>query len=254
MPLVYGGNGMEEIKINEDLNYVHLISGGLDSTYSLMALTKDIIKQKKPRSSISPVFFDYGQHAAEAEYACSLNAVNKTAEEFGANTIIKQPVHISLRSQLFQWCNNVAFTGIETDDETCEIQNRNMVLISSLASYLFACAENQKVESTYFEIHSGFKDGEMPNCNSKFFDKLCELLLLYKPKYKTNIDVLPNLNRQQVINKMKKLLRGSEIKLKQFKGITISCYAPKNGNPCGSCWKCNKLKEEKVFDIRYGLA
>ena len=53
---------------------------------------------------------------------------------------------------------------------------------------------------------------------------------------------------------MKELLRGSEIKLKEFKGITISCYAPQNGKPCGLCWKCKKLKEEKVFDIRYSLS
>jgi hypothetical protein len=47
---------MEEIKINDKLNYVHLISGGLDSSYSLMKLTKSIIKGEKPRFEGSPVF------------------------------------------------------------------------------------------------------------------------------------------------------------------------------------------------------
>jgi 7-cyano-7-deazaguanine synthase in queuosine biosynthesis len=61
---------MEEIEINDKLNYVHLISGGLDSTYSLMKLTKSIIKGKKPRFEVSPVFFNYGQYAADAEFKC----------------------------------------------------------------------------------------------------------------------------------------------------------------------------------------
>jgi 7-cyano-7-deazaguanine synthase in queuosine biosynthesis len=244
---------MEEITINDKLNYVHLISGGLDSTYSLMKLTKSIIRGKKPRFAVSPVFFNYGQYAADAEFKCCEKVVNKIASEFGVSDLLHRPLNISLCSGLFQWCKNVAFTGIEIGDETCEIQNRNMVLISILASYLFACAENQKIESTNFEIHSGFKDGEMPDCKSEFFNKLSDLLSVYKPHYTIKLGLLPNLNRQQVINKMKKLLRGSEIKLKEFMRITISCYAPQNGKPCGLCWKCKKLKEEKVFDIRYSL-
>ncbi len=149
---------------------------------------------------------------------------------------------------------NRRIIGLFTPPVTCEIQNRNIVLFSILASYLFACAENQRIESTYFEIHSGFKNGEMPDCNSEFFKKFCELLNIYKPNYQMKVEVLPDINRQKVINKMKKLLGGSESKLKEFKRLTISCYAPKNGKPCGSCWKCKKLKEEKVFKDRYGLS
>jgi hypothetical protein len=82
-----------------------------------------------------------------------------------------------------------------------------MVLISILASFLFACTENQKIESTCFEIHSGFKDGEMPDCKSEYFNKLSDLLWVYKPCYTIKLELLPKLKRQQVINKMKKLLR-----------------------------------------------
>jgi 7-cyano-7-deazaguanine synthase in queuosine biosynthesis len=237
---------MKEIKINKELNYIHLISGGLDSTYSLMALTKAIMEEKKPRSIVAPVFFNYGQYAAKDEYECALTVVNKVAEEFDAISIVEKPIKISLRSGLFHWCNNVAFTGKEIGDTTCEIQNRNMVLVSVLASYLFACAENQKINKTHFEIHSGFKNGEMRDCNSAFFNKMSELLSIYNPNYKMTLHLLPNLKRQQVINKMKRLLKGDENKLKQFKGITISCYSPKNGKACGLCWKCQQLKSKKL--------
>ena len=100
---------MEEIKINGKLNYVHLISGGLDSTYSLMKLTKSIIKGKKPRFEVSPVFFDYGQYAAEAEFKCCLNVVNKIASEFKVSDLLHKPFNISLRANLFQWCKKCSF-------------------------------------------------------------------------------------------------------------------------------------------------
>jgi 7-cyano-7-deazaguanine synthase in queuosine biosynthesis len=245
---------MEEIQVEKAMNYVHLISGGLDSTYSLMSLVKDILKSKKPKSKINPVFFDYGQYAAESEYHCAKRAVEKIIDEFDANTILENPIHISLRSQLFTWCKNVAFTGIEVGDKSCEIQNRNIVLLSVLASYLFACAERQNIESTVFEIHSGFKNGEMHDCNEDFFHAFCMLMGAYKPNYQIRVMVLPSIGRQKMINKMKKLLKGSESKLHEFKQLTISCYAPVNGKPCGRCWKCNKLKEEKTFDERYGLS
>lgn len=237
---------MEEITVNEGLNYVHLISGGLDSTYSLMDLTRSIMKEEKLRSVIYPIFFDYGQFAAVDEYSCAKKVVSKVIAEYNAGTILYMPKHISLRSDLFGWCRNVAFTGTEVGDATCEIQNRNMVLFSVLASYLFACAENQKISKSKFEVYSGFKEREMPDCNSEFFGKLSQLLSLYKPNFEIAIILLPDFKRQQVVNKMKKLLKGSEVKLKQFKAATISCYSPQNGKACGLCWKCKQLNKETL--------
>ena len=37
---------MKEIQVEKNLNYIHLISGGLDSTYSLMLLLKNIRKER----------------------------------------------------------------------------------------------------------------------------------------------------------------------------------------------------------------
>ncbi len=98
---------MDEIKINDTLNYVHLFSGGLDSTYSLMKLTNSITKGKKPRFEVSPVFFDYGQYAAKDEFESCSKVVNKITSEFGVSDLLHKPLHISLRSDIFHWCKNV---------------------------------------------------------------------------------------------------------------------------------------------------
>jgi 7-cyano-7-deazaguanine synthase in queuosine biosynthesis len=237
---------MIEIKVNKELNYIHLLSGGLDSTYALMVLIKDIKERKKPRSIITPVFIDYGHYAAKAEFACVKKVAAKIITEFDAKSILKEPLYISLRSELFQWCKSEAMIGRDIGKGTCEIQNRNMVLVSILASYLFASAENQKIEKTVFEIHSGFKDGEMPDCNLLFFELLKCLLLVYKPNYKMNFIILQNISRQQIFKKMKRLLKGNESKLQQFKDMIISCYSPKeDGSACGKCWKCRNIKKHK---------
>lgn len=244
---------MNEVLVDKEHNYVHLISGGLDSTYSLLKLAKDVKKEKKPKYPIHPIFFDYGQFAANTEWKSVLSVVKYISSHLDMSNTIANPVQISLRSDLFKWCKNVAFTGEEVGDKTCEIQNRNMILISVLASYLFACAENQKVNHTSFEVHSGFKNGEMPDCNRGFFDSLAGILLTYRKKYKIKFEIMDNTDRQGIINRTKKLLRGSEEELKRVLRMTISCYSPINGKPCGSCWKCNKLKKDKIYSARYAL-
>lgn len=237
---------MEEIKIGAGINYIHIFSGGLDSTYSLLKLAKEIGKGQKTEGGIHPVFFDYGQAAANNEWRSVQNAIkfiSSALNNMGAK--IDNPVSINLRSGLFTWCGNVAFTGIEVGDEIPEIQNRNMVLISVLASYLYACAENQKIPSAMFEVHSGFKDGEMADCNRGFFDDISKLLYSYKKNYEINFILLNNMKRQTIINKTKKLLGGKEKLVENILAITTYCYSAVDGKSCGVCWKCKKIEEEK---------
>jgi len=86
------------------------------------------------------------------------------------------------------------------------------------------------------------------------FKKLENILEDYKEHYRITFEIMDNIDRQKIINKTKKLLKGSEKELKRILKMTISCYSPIGREPCGSCWKCNKLKEEKVYSARYGLA
>lgn len=237
---------MEEIKIGAGINYIHVFSGGLDSTYSLLKLAKRIGKSKNLEDRIHPVFFDYGQAAAKNERRSVQNVIkfiSSASNNMGAK--IDNPIEINLHSELFSWCNNVAFTGIEVGDRIPEIPNRNMVLISVLASYLYACAENQKIPSAIFEVHSGFKDGEMPDCNRAFFDNISKLLSSYKRDYKIEFILMDNMKRQTIIGKTKKLLGGSEKLVKNILAITTYCYSAVDGKPCKVCWKCKQIEKEK---------
>jgi len=246
---------MQEVQVDKIRNYIHLLSGGLDSTYALLKLATDIDRGKKEEHQIQPIFIDYGQAVAkyEAESARDVTAFIRT--RLGEARLLLDPIHICLRSDLFTWCNNVAFTGAEVGDETCEIQNRNMVLVSIVASYLMACAKNQGVGTTIFEIHSGLKDGEMRDSKRSFFDRLEDLLREYSGQYAFKVELIPESTRDKICAQTKHLLKGSELQLKQLLALTVSCYSPINGRkPCGHCLKCRTMKQEKKFARLSGLS
>jgi 7-cyano-7-deazaguanine synthase in queuosine biosynthesis len=246
---------MHEIQVDKTKNYIHLFSGGLDSTYALLKLVTDVYKGKKEKHQIQTIFIDYGQHVAQYEGESVQDVTNFIRSILGETDFLLDPIHISLRSDLLTWCNNVAFTGKEVGDETCEIQNRNMILVSIAASYLMACAENQGIEMTIFKIYSGLKDGEMPDSNRHFFDRLEELLHEYKGQYPIKVELIPKWSRDKICGEIKRLLKGNEAQLKQLLALTVSCYSPIDGRkPCGDCLKCRMMKQEKKFARLSGLS
>ncbi len=235
---------MEEINVIEGRNFVHLFSGGLDSSYGLLKLAEDQAK-KNIEGEIYPIFMDYGQFATSTEW----NQVQKLTK-FISNTVkdsvIHMPIRINLESDLFKWCHNVAFTGKEVGDENPEIQNRNMVLLGILFSYLLGCAQNQGILRANFEISSGFRNGEMGDCSAAFFEALSSVFRIYHNEYPMKIILLPGLTRKQVYRRLKKLLRGSQDQLEVFYSMTTSCYSPINGKACGKCLKCIRIAQEKL--------
>jgi 7-cyano-7-deazaguanine synthase len=242
------GNGecfkiVDEILLNSDCNHIHLLSGGLDSAYALLKKSKE---EMNKGITIYPIFFDYGQSVAEFEWQSVLKIV-EYLQNLEISSKIGDPVKISLRSDLFQWSISVAFKGLVegADNTTAEIENRNMVLFSVLASYLIACANHQKIVETKFIVTSGFKDGEISDCKQTFFDEFSKLLVNYKKDFLFDFKTLRNRKHQIFISEIKSLLGWSEIELKRFRGLTISCYSPINGKACGNCYKCKLIDENK---------
>jgi len=237
---------MELMNVVQGNNYIHLFSGGLDSTYSLFKLCKELEKSGGA-CSVQPIFVDYGQYASTAEWSSVRRVIKFLRSELRNHAVVNDPIIINLRSDLFIWSKSVAFTGIENEDSTPEIENRNMVLLSMLYSYAIACARNRNIPETVFNVYSGFKDGEMRDCNNEFLDRLSELMRQYHPEYIMNFHLLPgNLTRKRTYAKLKELLKGSQPKLERLLGLTISCYLPNNGKPCHKCWKCRKIAEDKL--------
>jgi len=150
---------MIEINLNKKQNYIQLLSGGLDSAYSILKIAK---KLQKDNGSlvIHPIFFDYGHYVADTEWERVIKIIKYIRDFLKDKSLIDDPIKISLKSDLFQWCRNDAFRG-KKGCKNPEIENRNMVLFSVLASYLIACAEHQKINSTEFKITSGFKEKEL---------------------------------------------------------------------------------------------
>lgn len=235
---------MREIELNNTCNYVHLISGGLDSAYSLLSLATEK-KEKEPSAVIHLIFFDYGQCAGEAEWTSVKKIVGYIRNFLNLESIIDDPVKISLESELFQWSDSVAFKGIGGNPNP-EIENRNLVLFSVLASYLVACANHQKIPNAKFSITSGFKEEELPDCSRTFFDKFEELLSMYKPNMKFHFQILKDWSRKRVMREIKELLNSSRTELTKFRQQTMSCFSPTvNGEPCGKCPKCEYIELEK---------
>jgi len=243
---------MIEINLDEKLNHIHLLSGGLDSSYSLLKIARKI-KKGTESYIVHPIFFDYGHYSADTEWERSKKIVNYIRDFLKDESIIADPIKISLKSDdLFEWCRSDSFLGNEGYEKEAEIENRNMVLFSVLASYLIACAKHQDAKSTDFVITSGFQENELSDCNTAFFTKFSELLRMYKEGHTFRFDILRNMGRQVIINKTKRLLRGNERELKKFLQLTISCYSPtKEGQHCGICSKCRLLRNDKKNTAKF---
>lgn len=235
---------IREITLNSEGNHIHLLSGGLDSAYSILKLAKGI-KKEKSGVFIYPIFFDYGHKSAHIECECVKEIVKYIRGYLGDESIIKDPVIISLKSELFDWCRSQAFKGKDGEEDP-EIENRNLVLFSVLASYLIACANHQGIKSTDFKITSGFKENELGDSRKVFFKAIKKLLKLYKEDFTFDFQILKNMNHIQVIKKTKRLLKGNEEELTKFRRSIISCYDPTaDRKPCEKCIKCKNWALEK---------
>lgn len=228
-----------EVTITQKGNFIHLLSGGLDSSFSLLELAEEFAANKS-HNLIFPIFFDYGHQAARIEWKRVKSVVQLIQKKYG-KTVVAKPIKISLKSDLFQWTKSNAFKG-NSGNRNAEIENRNMVLFSVLASYLLTCANNQQVTTTSFTITSGFRDGELFDCNQRFFTAFEDLLKLYKPCFTFSFKFLSE-TRHQIIEAIGR--KYNEQESEDFLRLTTSCYDPgKNGEPCGICHKCVSIREE----------
>lgn len=212
-----------------------LLSGGVDSTLATLKIIQ--MESTKSVSRIVPVFIDYGQKARTQEW----NAVLKVSERMRAEANLRgikfdSPIRIKLASRprnglrIFEWSKSMLIRGPQSDEP--EVENRNMVLISIVASYARSRASaNEKAI-----IITGFRD-EFYDTRPAFLKRIDRVFKSMEMRIKT---VAPVIGYKGVAGK-KRLI--DEFKAEGYGDLidmTWSCYTPKNDRPCQECPACKR--------------
>lgn len=188
-------------------------------------------------SRIIPVFIDYGQKSRKQEWY----AVNRVSERLKQEANSKEikffsPIRIVLASHpkdglgLFEWSKSMLLEGSKSDYP--EVENRNMVLISLVASYAKSCiSPNEKAV-----IVTGFRD-EFYDTRREFVEQLNKLFQSMKAKIAISAPVIAykgDVGKKRLVDEYSRSGYGDLI------SMTWSCYEPFKNRPCGKCPACTK--------------
>ena len=219
-------------------HYYALFSGGFDSTLAILKIISG-----KNAVELVPVFFDYGQKSSDEEAGAVKRLIPAFRERSKhPDTVIKDCRMFkieSLKSGLFSWSDSAILKGRPRHKDT-DVENRNMILISCLASIIMADWKRSHAINTT-EIITGFTNGWydtnlsfMRNLNRLYRDagKPIKIIAPLIPRGQKDgvtpeqlIEIVRSLDAYSLLDKM-----------------SWSCYYPQNGQPCKTCDPCRKRK------------
>ena len=191
--------------------FIHLMSGGVDST----VLLYDLIDQE---NNVTCLLFDYGQrHKKELGYAA------RTCEKLGL-----EYDRIYLPHQLFSKSSLTEESGALAGTSTV-VPNRNMVFISMAASYALSHG------GTAVSWAANADDAEVyPDCRAEYLTHLNRTLrVCHTRRMEVHAPYILRTKRQVVE-------RGRLLNVPFDE--TWSCYAGEN-EPCGTCGACQVRNE-----------
>jgi 7-cyano-7-deazaguanine synthase len=221
-----------------------LLSGGIDST---IATLKRI--QKRDFRELQSIFIDYGQKARQEEWGSVLAVSQKLVELIdGRDVVFRNPKRIILscttgQDRIFQWSRSRLIIGNSGKDPY--VENRNMILISTAASYV----ESQIGKSEHGIIITGFRN--------EYSDTRREFIAALNRLFKVLLD-----GKKKIVSVEAPIIdygpRGKGKLLSDFKkysdiiSLTWSCYEPVAGKPCKKCQACTDRKDAftEAFDTR----
>ncbi len=187
--------------------FIHLFSGGLDSTVMLY----DLLDQE---NHVHCLLFHYGQKHAARELACAEATCKKLSVPFN---IIDLPPILFTRSRL------TGEKGILKGAATV-VPNRNMVLISMAASYALSNG------GTAVTWAANADDAEIyPDCRMEFYKSLNSALRICDTRRMEIHAPYLVKTKREVVEKGRAL--GVPF------GETWSCYEG-GAEPCGICGAC----------------
>jgi len=218
-------------------HYYALFSGGLDSVLAVLkvlAQEKDVV--------VSPLFFDYGQKAAEKEEEAVANLV-PLLKDYGRrnNAVVEDYRKYKIGgTDLFKWSESAILKGRE-DFGDIDLENRNMILISIAISIIMSDRKRGKTHGKKQGLIVGFKN-EHYDTRRRFALGLNQIL--GQGDFSVEI-VTPLVADDDVVGwhslaKQICSIEGSVALLP----LTWSCYYPTSeGSPCKRCPPCESRSE-----------
>ncbi len=218
-----------------------LFSGGFDSALAILK----VISGKEP-VKVTPIFFDYGQRSRKEEAKAVKKLVPALRERSKhPNTTIEDCMVFkieSLKSGLFSWSDSAILEGRPRHKDT-DVENRNMILISCVASIIMADRKESRTKNMT-EIITGFTNGYY-DTTLNFVRALNELFKAMEQPIKVVAPLIPEGQAEGMSPEQLADIARSLNAYDLLKDMTWSCYYPQNGEPCKTCDPCRK--RENIF-------
>ena len=217
-------------------HYYALFSGGFDSALAILK----VISGRSPVDLV-PVFFDYGQKSIVEEARAVKSLIPAFRERSKhTDTVIQECSMIkleSLKTGLFSWSDSAILTGRLQHEDT-DVENRNMILISCLASIIMADWKRARtVKAT--EIITGFTNAWY-DTNLSFIKNLNKLLRDADKPIRVTAPLIPKGQKEGMTPEQLMEIAGTLDASSLLEKMSWSCYYPKSGKPCGECGQCRK--------------
>jgi 7-cyano-7-deazaguanine synthase in queuosine biosynthesis len=203
-----------------------------------LATLKAIAESRPIR--ITPVFFNYGQRSA-IEEAKAVKDLIPAIQEFANNvdqeTSIDDCISIPL-GNCFSWSESAILQG-RPKEGNVGVENRNMVLISYLASIVMAGKSDENRD--YTEIITGFTN-DYYDTNLAFVQALNRLFETMGKRIRVVTPLIPDRQKEPVSEDSLLRIARSLGVIPLLREKTWSCYFPQDGQICKDCPPCKKRR------------
>lgn len=213
-----------------------LFSGGFDSSLAILKVISD-----RDPIELVPVFFDYGQKSIVEEARAVKSLVPAFRERSKHPDTVIQDCRVfkieSLKTGLFSWSDSAILAGRLQHEDT-DVENRNMILISCLASIIMADWKKSPTLRTT-EIITGFTNAWY-DTNNSFIKNLNKLFRDADKPIRVIVPLIPKGQKGGVTLEQLIEIAGSLNAYSLLQEMSWSCYYPQDGKPCGTCDPCKK--------------
>ena len=148
----------------------------------------------------------------------------------------------SRRAGLFSWSQSPVLEGRPINEDP-EVENRNMIFISCIASVIMADWKESRTKNIT-EIITGFTHGYY-DTTLNFAGALNKLFKAMEQPIKVGAPLIPKGQKEGMLPEQLINIARSLNACSLLQDMSWSCYYPQDKKPCGKCDPC--LKREGIF-------